>query len=257
MQHQGEQAERLGLLWEQRRDEATEPDPLLGEVAAARVGARRIRPAFGEGRVERIEHRRQARRELGALGHLERDAGLPDLPLGAHQALAHRGGRHQERRADAGGVEAEQGLEDQRRADARVDGGMRAGEHQGQAFIREPALRSGGGDLLGHLLEMAGGVQGGALPSRCVDPASPRHGEQPGLGIAGNAPLRPVHQRDREGVGQSVLRPRDVARARRQQRHELAVALPRDDLGGGAGGLLHDSRPRGGAQRSTRTSKPP
>jgi hypothetical protein len=39
VQHQREQAERLGLVGQQRGDELAEPDAFFGEVAAPRLGA--------------------------------------------------------------------------------------------------------------------------------------------------------------------------------------------------------------------------
>ena len=51
------------------------------------------------------------------------------------EALAHGGGRDQEGRRDGRGVEAQNGLQDQRRADAGVDRRMRAGEHQRKALV--------------------------------------------------------------------------------------------------------------------------
>ena len=55
------------------------------------------------------------------------------------EPLAHGGGRDQEGRRDGGGVEAQDGLQDQRRADAGVDRRMRAGEHQREALVRDVA----------------------------------------------------------------------------------------------------------------------
>ncbi len=101
MQHQRQQAMRLGLLRQQRGHQPAEPDRFLGEVAAADFGAGGIGPPLREGGVDGGQHGRQTLAQVGALGQPERDAGLGDLPLRAHQPLAHGGGRDQERRGDA------------------------------------------------------------------------------------------------------------------------------------------------------------
>ena len=60
----------------------------------------------------------------------EGDAGLPNPCFRAHQPLAHRHRSDEERRTDRRGVEAENRLQDQRRADRGIDRGMCAGEDQ-------------------------------------------------------------------------------------------------------------------------------
>ena len=49
--------------------EARRLKALLGEVAAARLGACRVGPAFREGRVDGFEHRVETRREVARRGH--------------------------------------------------------------------------------------------------------------------------------------------------------------------------------------------
>ncbi len=233
MQHQRQQAERLGLLRQQRGDEPAEPNAFGGEVAAAAVGAGGIRPAFREHGIDRFEHGIEPLAELGALGHAERNAGLLDLLLRAHQPLAHRGRRKQERRADRRGVEAEHGLQDQRRPDRGIDRGVGASEHQRQALVGN--LHLGGRrnfQLLGDQPQMAGGRRTARPASRRIDPLAPRHGDQPSLRIFGNAAHRPIRERRREGVGQGVLGSRDVAGADREEGDELAVAAASQRFGG-------------------------
>jgi hypothetical protein len=123
VEHQREEPQRLGLLGQERGDEAAEPDRLLGEVSTPGLGAVWIGPTFGVGRVDGFEHRIEPRRELRALRHAKGDSGLLDLALRAHEPLRHRGGRDQKGRADRRRVEAERRLQDQRRADVRLIAG--------------------------------------------------------------------------------------------------------------------------------------
>ena len=104
--------------------------------------------------------------------------GMPacaDLALGAHQALAHRGRRDQEGRRDRGGVEAEHGLQDQRRANAGVDRRMRAGEHQREALVGNLvafiAAASSSSAIRRSLVRR---LLAGAPPPRRVDRPAPR-----------------------------------------------------------------------------------
>ncbi len=186
-------------------------------------------------------------RELAALGHVERNAGLADLVLGAHQTLRHRRRRDQEGRADGGGVEPEDGLENERRADGGIDRGMRAGEHQGQTLVGHRRLARGGGfDLVRHQLEMIGGLHATAPAPAGVDLLPPRHGQEPRFGSIGDALVGPLGERRREGFRERVLRAGDVARASRQQGDELAVAPPRHRFGGVTGSVLALSRHHSG-----------
>ena len=72
VQHQRQQAQRLAFVGQQRRHQAAEPDRFVGQVAPPRIGALRVGPAFGIGGVDRIEHRVQALAQRVALGHFER-----------------------------------------------------------------------------------------------------------------------------------------------------------------------------------------
>ena len=65
VEHQREQPERLGLVRHQRHHEPPEPDRLLAEIAAARFGAGGIGPAFGEGGVDRLQHRVEPLAQIG------------------------------------------------------------------------------------------------------------------------------------------------------------------------------------------------
>ena len=95
-QHQREQPKCFRLIGHQRDDEPAKPHPFFGKIPAARLGAGRIGPAFGESRVDRGEHRFEPLRQLAALRHAKRNAGFPDLVLRARETLPHGGRRDQE-----------------------------------------------------------------------------------------------------------------------------------------------------------------
>ena len=228
-------------------------------------GAGGIGPAFGERGVDRLEDGIQPLAQIGAFRHPQRDAGLADLALGAHQPLAHRSRRHQEGRRDGDRVEAEDGLQYQRCAHADVDGRVGAREHQGQAIVG------------------TGGRRPRRLPARPSDADGRRRSRRvcrcratsislrratvssQASGVLRKAARRPVDEGGGKGLGQRILGPRDVARARGQKRDQLAVAATRNRFGGRArllrrvpdridGSGLH--RPRSAAPRSCRGSRP-
>ena len=233
MQHEREQAERLGLARQERSGQSAEPDALIGELARARLRSRRIGPALGEDGVEHREDFAEALGELLALGHAERNPGIADAVLRAHQALAHGGGRDQECGADRRGVEAEHRLQDERRAHAGVDRRMRAREHEPQALVRNKRITVRRlGELLGKQRERRRRLFAGPSAARRIDQLSACHGEEPSLGRARDALHRPFGERAGECLGERVLCAGDIARARGEEGHELAVARARDGLRG-------------------------
>jgi hypothetical protein len=237
VQHQRQQAQGLGLIRQQAGQQAAQPQGLVGQVAALGVGAGGVGPAFGIAGVDGVEHRAQARRQVGQRRHRKRDAGLADARLGPHQALAHGGRRHQKGRADGRRVQAQQRLQHQRRAQRRVDGRVGAGEHQRQPAVGDLVALAGhvGGRLrpLAQQLQRVGRRRVRLAGAGGVDQPVARGGQQPGLGVGRHALGRPGGQGGGEGIGQRVFGRRHVARARRQQRHQLAVAAARHRLGGG------------------------
>jgi hypothetical protein len=137
VEHQREQAECLGLLRQEPRDEPAEPDRLFGETSPLRIRPGNVVPAAAEGGVDRFQDRVDALTELTHAGDLERDPGVTDLRLCPDEPLAHRPRRHEERRRDTTGVESEHGLQHQRRARRRLDSRMRADEEQLQTLVGE------------------------------------------------------------------------------------------------------------------------
>ena len=94
-----------------------------------------LAPALRVGGVDGVEHRFEPLGQVFGFGDGEGDAGVLDAGLGADQALAHGRGRDEEGGGDVLGGHAEDGLEDQRRAHAALDGGVGAGEHQREAAV--------------------------------------------------------------------------------------------------------------------------
>ncbi len=197
-------------------------------------------PALGVGGVDGVEHGVEPFGQLFLFGNGEGDARIPDAGFGAHEALAHGGGRDEEGSGDIFGGHAEDGLQDQRRAHAALDGRVGAGEHQREAAI---------GD--GFSLPAAASSISSAISFKCSSPAvrvwrrrmriglAPAgDGQQPGIGIVGDAIGGPDAERRGKGLGQRVLGARDVAGAGREEGDEAAVAVARDALGGAESGPL-------------------
>ncbi len=85
----------------------------------------------------------------------------------------------------------------------------------------------------------------------------PRRGDEPALGIGGDALRGPGRQRRRECVGQRVLCARHVAVRRGEIGDELAVAFARGAGGGGAGPGIVVVRLRGRGETAKGMSRPP
>ena len=232
MEHERQKAERLRFARHQRHRDAAEPDRLFREIAALRVGACRIGPACRIGRVDGLQDGVEPVAEVVLLRHVEGNSGVPDPALGPHQPLAHRCRRHQERPGDGGGIEAEDGLEHQRRADRRVDRRVGADEHQPEPFVGNVVPVHVGLRFLGQQFEM--GLPGaGRRPPPCrVDPAPARHCQQPRFRPVRDSGLRPPPQRFGEGLGQRVFRARHIAGAGGKIGDQLSVALPGGFFGG-------------------------
>ena len=168
--------------------------------------------------------------QLVGLGEPEGNAGLLDLALGPDQALAHGRRRHQKGRRDGAGIETQHRLEHEGRVHLRRKRRVGAGEHEAQAIVGNRGGFAGGAELLGQQQQGLRRLAPRPAPARRVDQAAPRDRQQPGFGRARHALLRPGRKRAGEGVGQRVLRPGQIARARGEEGEELAVALARGQL---------------------------
>ncbi len=165
-----------------------------------------------------------------AFGNAQGNAGLADLCLGAHQALAHRSGRHQEGRCDAGRIEAENSLQHERSADARINGRVRAGEHQRQAAIGDFILCGGVGYGFNREVIFFG-RSFVLVPARRVDQLAPRNRQQPAFRIVRAASPRPVFQCCGEGFRQGVLSRGHISGPCSEERHQLSVTVARHRFG--------------------------
>ena len=92
-------------------------------------------------------------------------------------------GDDEECRRDGLCIEAENDLQDYRRADTGVDCGMGAGEHQRETLIGNFRGARGGVQAFGHDCRCFGGMIVAVASSMAVDRLSAGDGEQPGLGI--------------------------------------------------------------------------
>ena len=140
-------------------------------------------------------------------------------------------GDDEKRRRDRLRVQPEHHLQHQRRAHARLDRRMRAGEHQRQPPIGNlRTLRRCRLQALGEHLQLARRSlrracrRAASITLRRATVSSQR------LRIRRTAVARPIRQRRSERLRQRVLRRRDVARARREKGDELAVAAARDRI---------------------------
>ena len=231
VQHQRQQSLRLGLLRQQLGRQPRQEQRFPGEVAARRIGSPWIGPAFGERRIDGVEHGAEPPRQSLALGNGEGDAGLPDLVLGPHQPLGHGRRRGEEGRGDGLGVEAEHGLQDQWRADGDIDRRMGAGKHQRQPPVRDFRIGRRRVQPIAEDLQLCRDDLAAAALARGVDDLAACGRDQPGLRVGRTAIDRPIRKRRRKRVGQRILGQRHIARVRGQEGDELAIAAAGNRLG--------------------------
>ena len=136
----------------------------------------------------------------------------------------------------------------------RISGARMAGSIAGWAQANISARRSSGiavssiglAQFLGQQAQMIGRVAAGAPATRGIDQPAPRDRHQPRLRIARNAGGGPIGERRGEGVGQRVLRRRDIAacapRGRQPASHSCGAPRPRPPLrrDGWSRAALHD-----------------
>jgi hypothetical protein len=105
----------------------------------------------------------------------------------------------------------------------------------GQFFGKQPYVASDGGP---------------AAPTPLgVDRLAARDGQQPGFRFSRNAPRRPVNERRRKSLRQSVLSGCHVVPAMREEGDQLAIATPCCRVGGGTRFLVAVPQHRGSALR--------
>jgi hypothetical protein len=222
-EHQREQCLRLGLVRHQRREGASEPDRLGGEVAAAAV-------ALVEDQVDDGEHRGQAVGQQVRRRDAERDARRLDLALRAHEPLRHGRVGHEESARDL--LRRQAAERAQRERDLRVERERRMAAREDQL---EPLV--GEGRLVVHrVLHCFGDGQEPRLRSErpvAADPVDrPVAGRchEPGARVVGQAVARPPFGRDRERLLRGFLGEVEVAEEADQRGEDAAPLLPEDLL---------------------------
>ncbi len=230
--HQGQQPERLRLVRHEADEERGQPFGVGGELAS--FGHRSVRGevALVEDEVEDCEHLLQALRQLGPVGDAERDAGVPDLALGAHQPLGDRRLGDEERAGHLRGVEAADGAQRERHLRLAGEGGMAAGEDEAQPVVR--GERAAGGDRSLHLVsllsELRQAVAEPCVASQPVDRPTARRGHQPGAGVAWQAVRGPVLERRDGRLLDQLLGQVPVAQDAHQRRDQASPLLAEDPL---------------------------
>ena len=213
-QHQGQEAHRFGLVGHQGDQGSGEADGLSAQPLAHEIGPGRRRVPLVEEEVEHGEHGPGAIHQLVGWGYPERNAGMPDLPLGSDQALRHGRLRHQERSGNLGGRHTGQRAQSQRHLGLERQGRVATGEHQPQLIVRHIAaladFRFIGCTQPGHLHQFLRPHRG---PTQAIHGSIPRHRGQPGAGLTRYAVAGPSLQRRREGILHALLRDIPVANA--------------------------------------------
>ena len=229
VQHQGQETPGFGLIGEEVCQEAAQEDRFLGEAGFQACGESVV-PSGAVGGVDGREDGGQAPGQGRGLWRLEADSGVADFRLGADEALGHRGGRGQEGRGDAGGVQAQDGLEHEGGLRGRVDGLVGADEEELEAGVGKVVVLAVCGFGVDQFQGGGGGLAHGAVAGDVSEgPSCDR--QQPGFGVAGHAVGWPGLQRAAEGFREGVLGGRDVSGAGGDQGEQAAVGGARHVFG--------------------------
>ena len=245
-QHERQQAARLGFVRQQFGHEAGQPDRLAAQLPANDAVAGRGRVALVVHEVQHLEHAVDALWQHRSRGHVIRDPGVADLPLGTHQPLRQGGFGHEERPRDLGRRQATERA--QRQRDPRFERERRVAAREDQA----KAVVVDGHVVVGRDLH---GVERGQLRlDRClarqrlglvpeptsaaqaVDRAVARGRRDPRPGIGRDAALRPRLERRDERVLDGFLGKIEVAQDTDEGRDRPSLLLAEqalDDLPGG------------------------
>lgn len=137
-QREGQQRgepQRLGVL----RQEGTEGRGEVERFPGERVdlaGSGRL-PVDGIGAVHGFEHSGEPGGKVSAVGNRKRDSSITDTTFGSDQTLRQGGRRQMEHGGDVDGVDAEHGLQHERRTDARIDRRVRTDEQEFKTLIAD------------------------------------------------------------------------------------------------------------------------
>ena len=228
-QQQCVQSQRFGLR-QKRGKQSGQVQRLVGQGRPGRFGATQRGPVQAIGAVDGIQYRAQPRGQCVVGWHFKGDTCVPDLRLGTGQPLPQRGGLLKEGPRHSFHADAQHGLQHQRGLHGRVDGGVRAREEQPQSFVhmvQRLAWRQR--IVVLPLLMQRQVVHRKRLVHLCmpmfVAQVVACGGQQPGGRVGGQALAEPMFTGLAQRLCHSVLGCRDVAGARRQQRHQPPLVL--------------------------------
>ena len=220
--HQRDQAVDLALVGHQAGEHPAEAQRLVAERRPHPVVAGGGRVALVEDQVDDLEHRRQPRRPLARIRHLERHPGRGERALGADDALGDRRFRHEEGTGDLVGAEAAEQAQGERDPALGGQERMAGGEHQAQQVVADVV-----GARLGQRVDEVRldvrlqRLQVGAellvlarmqrLLAQAIEGAVLGGAHQPGAGVVGHAVVGPVLERGDERVLGQLLGETDVA----------------------------------------------
>ena len=198
------EAVRLCLVRHQRREHRRETDRLHAQLAAHRRSVAGV-----EDEIDRREDGAQPIRKKVLRRHAQRDAGVADLPLRAHEPLRERRLRDEEAARDLRRREAAD--EAQRQRDLRLGGERRmaAREDQLEPFVGDDSLL-----VVGELARRAR-----AAPSCARSSARAESGRSPGCAPSRRSTHRDSPARRRAASARPRGRTRPVPRPRRGRDH--------------------------------------
>ena len=225
----------LGLPRGELGQDPAQAQRVLAERGSHPVVAGGRRVALVEDQVDDLEHRRQARGELGPARDLEGDMRLGEGPLGADDALGDRRLRDEEGTRDLlGGQAAEQA---ERERDPRLGGQhrMAGGEDEAQEVVADVVVEGRVEIRHRHFLRPRAR---GRAPRACARSSVFRRkrsmarcfavamSQAPGL--SGHARLRPLLERGDQGVLGQLLGQADIAHDPRETGDEPGRLDPPD-----------------------------
>lgn len=228
IEHEGEEAAGFGFGGEEFDEEAGEVDRFLAEFDGGGFGMGDGVPGAAVGGIDGGEDVVEAGGHFFAGGDLEAEPGVANFRFGSDEALAHGGGGDEEGGADAFGVEAEDGLEHEGGADGGVDGGVGADEEELEAFVGEGVFGEDG--LLVAEFDFLLGVLLDAVVALGVEEAVAGDGDEPGVGLGGDALFGPSAEGGEEGVGEGVFGGGDVFGAGGEDGEQAPVGVAGDLL---------------------------
>ena len=224
------------------RDQPSESQRLKAEILADQIGAGLCGIALVEHEIDHFEHRVEARRQLRARRHVERQALIANLPLRPHQPLGNRALVGEKGAGDFADTEAADRFEAERHAGIAGQRRMTAHENHPEFVVSKLLLdvrfarddgarpRQFGDDPVGLAAE-------DLVAANDVDGDIVRDAKEPAGRVFRDAVIRPGLQRPQHRLLDRLLRERDVlgAEKTRQAGHHAARLMPEQMLDQDAG----------------------